>query len=179
MTEPEPCADYERQPKLTIVPLSLAAANEFVAELHRHHKPARGHKFSIGVMGGEKLVGVAIAGRPVARHYDDGRTLEVNRTCTDGSDNANSCLYGAAWRVAKNMGYRCAITYTQEGESGVSLRAAGWRIIGKRPPRGSWAESSVKLKDKRDPVGNGGIGRILWGIGDTAHLEAAPERRVS
>ena len=28
--------------------------------------------------------------------------------------------------------------------------------------RKSWAESSVKLKDKRDPVGNGGVPRVLW-----------------
>lgn len=164
-------AEYVAQPRLTIVPLSLRAANAFVAELHRHHKPARGHKFSVGAHDGEKIVGVAIAGRPVSRHYDDGRTLEVNRTCTDGSDNANSCLYGAAWRVAKNMGYRCAITYTQEGESGVSLRAAGWRILRQLPARGSWAESSVKLKGLRDEVGNGGVARTLWGVGDTAHID--------
>jgi hypothetical protein len=28
--------------------------------------------------------------------------------------------------------------------------------------RKSWAESSVALKDKRDPVGNGGVARVLW-----------------
>ena len=28
--------------------------------------------------------------------------------------------------------------------------------------RKSWAESSVALKDKRDPVGNGGVPRVLW-----------------
>jgi hypothetical protein len=39
----------------------------------------------------------------VARHYDDGLTLEVNRTCTDGTRNANSMLYGAVWRAAKAM----------------------------------------------------------------------------
>ncbi|EJP7633356.1 TPA: XF1762 family protein, partial [Escherichia coli] len=43
----------------------------------------------------EQLTGVATAGRPVARHFDDGLTLEVNRTCTTGERNANSALYGA------------------------------------------------------------------------------------
>ena len=148
--------------KLTIVPLSLRQANEAVAQLHRHHKAARGHKFSIGVHDGEHLVGAAIVGRPVARAYDDGRTLEVNRTVTDGTPNANSALYGAAWRIAKEMGYDRLITYTQEGESGASLRGAGWKIVGQRPPRGSWSESSVKLKHLRDEVGNGGVGRTLW-----------------
>lgn len=149
--------------KLIVVPVSLRRANAYVAEYHRHHKPARGHKFSLGVatMDGT-LVGVAIVGRPVARTYDDGLTLEVNRTCTDGTDNANSALYGAAWRAARALGFTRLITYTQEGESGVSLKAAGYRVVAERPARGSWAESSVKLKGIRDPVGSGGVSRILW-----------------
>lgn len=152
------------KPKLTIVPLSLRQANAVVAQLHRHHKPCRGHKFSIGVHDGEHVVGAAIVGRPVARAYDNGRTLEVNRTCTDGTPNANSALYGAAWRIAREMGYDRLITYTQAGESGASLRGAGWKIIGERPPRGSWAESSLKLKHLRDTVGNGGVARTLWEV---------------
>jgi hypothetical protein len=105
-----------------------------------------------------------MAGRPVARHLDNGFTLEVNRTCTDGTRNANSMLYGAAWRAAKAMGYTRCITYTQADECGASLRAAGWRIVKRLPPRPSWAESSKKLKDIRDPVGNGGVERVLWEI---------------
>lgn len=111
---------------------------------------------------GGALVGVATAGRPVARHYDDGRTLEVNRTCTDGTPNANSMLYGAVWRAAKAMGYKRCITYTQADETGASLRAAGWVKVKTLEARKSWAESSVALKDKRDPVGNGGVPRVLW-----------------
>ena len=52
---------------LDICPISLAEANAFVAEHHRHHKPVIGHKFSIGCTDGEKIVGVAIVGRLVAR----------------------------------------------------------------------------------------------------------------
>ena len=33
---------------LTLIPVSLAQANEFVRQHHRHHKPVAGHKFSIG-----------------------------------------------------------------------------------------------------------------------------------
>lgn len=40
--------------------------------------------------------------RPVARHLD-AATLEVTRTCKDGAQNANSLLYGAAWRAAKAL----------------------------------------------------------------------------
>lgn len=34
---------------LTLTPISLKTANAFVQQYHRHHKPTRGHKFSIGV----------------------------------------------------------------------------------------------------------------------------------
>ena len=61
---------------------------------------------------------------------DDGLTLEVNRLCTDGTKNACSFLYGAAARAAKVMGYRKIITYILDTESGVSLRASGWRCAG-------------------------------------------------
>lgn len=148
-----------------ISPISLKAAQDFVAQHHRHNKPPVGHKFSIGLKNSDgDLIGVATAGRPVARHFDDGLTLEVNRTCTTGERNANSALYGAVWRAAKAMGYHRIITYTQADESGASLRAAGFVRIKELPARKSWAESSVKMKDKRDPVGNGGVARVLWEI---------------
>ncbi len=152
--------------RLMIVPVTFRQASAFVAEHHRHHGPPRGTKFVLGVAreSDSELVGVAMVGRPVARHYDDGLTLEVNRTCTDGTANANSCLYGAAWRAAQALGYRRLITYTQEGESGASLRGAGWTVIGERAARGSWAESSVKLRDIRDVVGAGGVQRTIWEI---------------
>lgn len=115
---------------LSLVPVSLKDANAFVAEHHRHHKPARGHKFSIGCAAEGRLVGVAIIGRPVSRYLDDGRTLEVNRLCTTGEQNACSILYAAAARAAKAMGYSKVITYTLDSEPGTSLRAAGWRCAG-------------------------------------------------
>ena len=95
------------------------------------------------------MVGVATAGRPVARAFDDGYTLEVNRTCTDGTRNANSMLYGAIWRAGKAMGYRRCITYTQADETGASLRAKrGWVKVKELAARASWAESSVTLEGK-------------------------------
>ena len=91
-------------------------------------------------------------------------TLEVNRTCTDGTKNANSMLYGAIWRAAKALGYTRLITYTQADESGASLHAAGWVKVKEIAPRKSWADSSQKLKGIRDSVGNGGVARVLWEI---------------
>jgi hypothetical protein len=148
---------------LTIVPLTFRHACAFVAKHHRHNKPPRGTKFCLGVCDDAgDLRGVAMVGRPVARSFDDGLTAEVNRTCTDGCPNANSALYGAAWRVASAMGYRRLVTYTQAGESGASLTAAGWQRVRDLPPRKGWAASSVALKAMRDPVGSGDVQRTLW-----------------
>jgi hypothetical protein len=145
---------------LQLVPVTFADAAGFVAMWHRHNVPPVGHKFSIGIADDEKLVGVAIVGRPVARHYDDGRTLEVNRTCTDGTRNANSMLYGAAQRAVFALGYRRLITYTQADESGSSLRAAGWKVIASRPPRRGWSAPSRPRED----IGSAGIARTLWEV---------------
>jgi len=113
---------------LEVTPINLEQANAFVALLHRHHKPVPGAKFALAVADDERKVrGVAIVGRPVARHLDDGWTLEVNRCCTDGARNACSMLYGAAWKAAKALGFRRIVTYTLPEEGGASLRATGWR----------------------------------------------------
>jgi len=149
-------------PKLVIVPVTFRQACAFIEAHHRHHKPPRGMKFCLGVDADGQLAGVATVGRPVARHYDDGYTLEINRTCTDGTPHVNSMLYGAAWRAAKAMGYRRLITYTQAGESGASLRAAGYRVVAELEPRANWAGSSVTLRHLRDPDGPGGVQRSLW-----------------
>lgn len=150
---------------MMITPITLRKAQDFIALHHRHNKPPRGHKFSVGLQDDNGvLVGVATAGRPVARHFDDGVTLEVNRTCTTGERNANSMLYGAVWRAARAMGYHRCITYTQADESGASLRATGFVRVKELPARAGWAASSVAMRDKRDPVGNGGVPRVLWEI---------------
>lgn len=143
---------------LTICPITFKEASQFVQQHHRHHPPPVGHKFSIGVTNGKEIVGVAMVGRPVARRYDDGLTLEVNRTCTDGTPNANRMLYGAAWRAAKALGYRRLITYTRSDESGSSLKGAGWKVIAVRPPNKGW---SVPSRPRVDTT-QYGIQRTLW-----------------
>lgn len=82
--------------------------------------------------------GVAIVGRPVSRHVQDGWTCEVTRLATDGAKNACSMLYGAAWRAARALGWRRMVTYTLATEPGTSLVAAGWRVVGQTDPE-SWS----------------------------------------
>jgi hypothetical protein len=111
---------------MEIKPITFREASNFINENHRHHKATVGHKFSIGLYDGEKVVGVAVCGRPVSRYLDDGETCEINRLCTDGTRNACSMLYGASCRVAKEMGYKKIITYILASENGASLKASGF-----------------------------------------------------
>lgn len=141
-----------------IRPISLKTAQEFVRQHHRHNKPPVGHKFSIGLFEEENLLGVAVAGRPVARMLDDGLTLEVTRTCTDGTRNANSMLYGAIVRAATALGYTKCVTYTQHDESGASLRGAGWEIAAQLPARAGWDAPSRNRKD----IGSADTARVRW-----------------
>jgi hypothetical protein len=133
--------------KLRHVRIKLPEANEFVARLHRHHKPVIGHLFSLGAVLGGELVGVAIIGRPVARMRDDGATAEVTRLCTDGTRNACSFLYGASARAAFALGFQRIGTYILATESGGTLKAAGWRLIGETKG-GSWSRPSRGRTDK-------------------------------
>lgn len=113
---------------LTIRPIDLKAANQYVLANHRHNGKVLVHRFSIACYDGDRLCGVAMVASPVARMLDDGYTVEIRRCCTDGTRNACSILYGRCARIAKEMGYKRIITYTLETEGGASLRASGWEI---------------------------------------------------
>lgn len=148
------------QPRLSIVPCSSADANAYVQQHHRHLQPLKvGYVFSIAVCDeGGVIRGVAIVGRPVARWQCDGWTLEVRRLATDGCPNACSALYGAAWRAVKALGYRRLITYTLNTEPGISLKAAGWTLIGERRG-GSWNMPNRPRIDKQ-PLQS----KLLWEV---------------
>lgn len=151
---------------LRLVPVDWRTACGFVVDWHRHHRKPVGYKWAHGVATDlDVLVGVAIVGRPNARgtqdewkFLDEPLTLEVTRTVTDGHKNANSMLYGACARAAFAKGYRRLVTYTQEGESGSSLRAAGWRVVAELPPRKGWNTTSRPREDR----GVDGVARTLW-----------------
>ena len=115
---------------LKIKPCHLRAAREYVGQHHRHSIPPVGGKFAVACYDGDTLCGVAICGRPVSRHLDDGLTLEILRCCTDETRNACSKLYGACCRIGFAMGYERIITYTLATEGGASLRAAGFIFDG-------------------------------------------------
>jgi len=154
---------------LRIVPLTLKQANDLVASLHRHHKPALSHRFSIGVEEtvkcpecygwdniidpacekcsgsgwASRITGAAIIGRPVARGCDPYNVAEVTRLVTDGTKNACSILYAAAARIAREMGFTKIQTYILEDEPGTSLLAAAWSFESKTAG-GDWNVGAQK-----------------------------------
>ena len=133
--------------RLELVPITLSEANAFVERTHRHHGRVVGHKFSLGAAKDGVVVGVVIVGRPVSRHRDNGSCLEVTRLATDGTRNACSFLYGAAARAAFALGYVRIGTYILATETGASLTASGWRLIGETSGT-SWDRQSRPRVDK-------------------------------
>lgn len=133
--------------RLELTRIELDEANAFVTQHHRHHRPVVGHLFSLGAALGDKIVGVAIVGRPVARMRDDGETAEVTRLCTDGTRNACSFLYGACARAAFALGFKRIGTYILASEPGTSLAAVGWRMVGETKG-GSWSRGRFPRVDK-------------------------------
>ncbi|MFM9442554.1 XF1762 family protein [Streptomyces acidiscabies] len=99
-----------------------------------------------------------IVGRTVSRVLDDRLTSEVPHVATGGTPNACSALYRAAWGAASRMGFRRAITSTQDGESGASLRAAGWRPVTVLRPRSGWDTPSRRREER----GTQRVGPVLW-----------------
>lgn len=142
--------------RLTHCRVEFADAAAFVSLHHRHHTPPQGHLFSLGAYEGDRLCGVVIVGRPVSRHRQDGETVEITRLCTDGTKDACSFLYGRAVKAALALGWRRIGTYTLKSESGISLRAAGWRVVGEVKGR-SWDTPSRRRTDNH-PLED----KLLW-----------------
>lgn len=142
--------------RLSVVPCTIAEAKAFVLEHHRHHRPPVSGLFALAVAMPDGIRGVAIVGRPVARRMADDWTAEITRVCTDGTRNACSMLYSAAWRAARALGYLKLITYTLETEGGASLRGAGWRCVAET--RGGTWDRKARPRVDRHPT----QGKLRW-----------------
>ena len=151
---------------IEVQPCSLADAQRLVECLHRHHGKVAGHKFSLMARVLDRLsraeAGVVIVGRPVSRHLDDGRTLEITRLATRSFPNIASKLLASAAREVRKRGFSRVITYTLATESGASLIAAGFSADF-RTKGGSWNSPSRARTDKH-PTGP----KTRW----VRHLEA-------
>lgn len=133
--------------KMDLIPIFQKEAFEFIDKIHRHNKKPQGSVVQIGLTNGNQLIGVVILGRPINKTLQDGYTLEITRLATDGTKNACSKLYAAAWRAAKAIGYRKVITYILNTQPGTSLKASGWTLIGQRGG-GTWNRPNRQRLDK-------------------------------
>ncbi len=137
---------------MQVRPCTLKQANDLVAAIHRHHKPVVGHRFSLALYDGERLVAVAICGRPVARKTDAYNVLEILRCASDGTKNAISKLYGAICRAADAMGYTSVQTFTLPEEGGASMKASGFTMVGESAG-GQWERSDGAARRTDQPTG--------------------------
>lgn len=127
---------------LTVVPMTLTEAKAYITEHHRHHRAPVGGLFAIGAAADVGIVGVVVVGRPVARMSDNGWTVEVTRLATDGSRNACSMLYRAAWRAARAMGYqKLHHVHAPRGKAGHPSGRPGFTLIGEAGG-GSWSRDA-------------------------------------
>tara|TARA_R100000234_G_scaffold1165_2_gene1016 strand:+ start:4106 stop:4648 length:543 start_codon:yes stop_codon:yes gene_type:complete len=115
--------------------LKLNTAKWFTDAFHRHSKPLKRHKFSIGAVKNTEpgiilgIVTVDICSSHAWSQRSD--HIEIRRLVIrdDGYDTKNvaSYLLGKAITACFAMGYKSIITYTQPGESGSSLMALGFQ----------------------------------------------------
>jgi hypothetical protein len=141
---------------MEFVPTTIAKANDFVAEHHRHNgRTARnGGKWAIAIGTEEHgVVGVAIVGNPLAQKLMDGFTAEVLRVCTNEHALKGTCskLYSRCWQIWRLMGGTRLVTYTLQTESGASLRGAGWKIVGEVAP-GNWNREKLGRMREYQPI---------------------------
>lgn len=157
---------------LTVCPLAICHAKNFVTEHHRHHPAPQGGLWAAGATHAGALVAAAIVGRPVARGLQDGWTAEVIRVAAiEGQKNACSLLYAACTRAARALGYRRLVTYLLASESGSSLKALkdlGWREVAEVDGR-SWDCASRPRTDKH-PTED----KRRWEVALAAGTEAYP-----
>jgi hypothetical protein len=146
--------------KLSCRPISLNAAREWIANVHRHLKrPITGWLFGVEILRDGVRIGVACAARPSARMLQDGLTCEITRVAVvEGERNACSFAYGALRKAATALGYRRVVSYTLEHEPGSSLLACGFRDDG--PAGGGEADRPSR---RRQPVEQSGPKRRwIW-----------------
>jgi hypothetical protein len=154
---------------LWVVPVQLEKANEYVENVHRQHFATPMGRWAIACVDTTGYVhGVVIIGNVLARAFDDGLAAEVLRCCTDGTPNAPSILYAAAWKAVKFMGFRHMYTYTlgpefnENGASLKSLKDMGWVLEDSAAGGAPWNHKSrsTKTGEKLPP----GLKKLRWAI---------------
>lgn len=159
---------------LEVRPITYKAACAYISEHHRHIGKPQGWLFGAAAFVAHEIVGVVMVGRP-ARLLQDGTTAQLHRVCSDGTFNAPSFLIARGRRAAAEVGYRRVFSYTQPGESGASMRAAGFRLV--RVTRAQDYDRPCRARAKQ-PL----VPKLvwLWTAGETTppEIEVLPDGTV-
>lgn len=148
-------------------PVTVTAAKAWVRQVHRDLPIIQGGLFAASVWNDQGAAAMGIAINPPRVWMDTGRIV-IGRVAAipglepvgDHAAPACTMIYGALCRAAKALGYREAWTYTLPGESGASLRAAGFRYMGET--RGEeWDRPSRSRKPQAHPTKKGRWMRVL------------------
>tara|TARA_X000001382_G_scaffold109845_2_gene86146 strand:+ start:2775 stop:3329 length:555 start_codon:yes stop_codon:yes gene_type:complete len=125
--------------KLNTIRLKLNEARLFTQLYHRHSKPLKRHKFTIGAFDKSKyispivieedLLGLVTVDTCSSHSWSQRRDhIEIRRLVVkDGCKNVASFLLSKAVTACFAMGYKAIITYTQPNETGSSLMALGFQ----------------------------------------------------
>lgn len=149
--------------RLEVRPVPIPLARTFVARHHAHCGPPTVSRYSFGAYNAGLLLGVAMAGNPVAPALNGRGILEVNRLCIRRDVarvlawNACSMLYSQSAREAERRGFRHIISYVRSDEDGTSVRAAGW--IPEAVVRGRGWHSARRARGN----GNAWTDKTRWG----------------
>lgn len=149
------------QRPVAIEPLrSRELVNSYLEHVHGHAGGVAGWRFAVGARDSVSMVGVLVAGRPVAPATDQDGTLEVTRLCLlEGAPvNTASRLLGAACKAARALGYHTVQTWLLDGERGTAYRAAGFEPV-RTSSGGRWTR---KGKPRRDDERNADLPKVLW-----------------
>ena len=84
---------------MNMIPLTVAAAMEFLKENERHYKSDANPLFAIGIAENGAICGAVVVGERSGE-------AELCHIYSVGEFMGYTILYGSAWRAAKAMGYK-------------------------------------------------------------------------
>lgn len=84
---------------LTVVPLTIEQAMEYLKKNERHYKSDATPIFAIGITSEGSLCGAAVVG-------SRGDEAELCHIYSEGEYGGYTTLYGQCWRAIKALGYR-------------------------------------------------------------------------
>lgn len=120
---------------LEIERVKLDEASNYTLKYHRHSKPLKRHKFTIGVIDrynpSDDYLGIVTVDNCSSHAWSQRRDHVEIRRCVvrpdlEEGNNVSSFLLRKAVNACFALGYKCVVTYTRPYESGASLLACGF-----------------------------------------------------